>query len=135
MVDDGPQFADEMVNAGEFEDAEYLLARQIAEVIKLAEDAKIFVPIPDSARRYVERVFSEWLEDAASVSRARRDLPYIANRSEFQTGAVLDPDFEWSQGLTLEELNDLYEDLIEDDPEYLLSFPTLHAKGPLAAMM
>jgi predicted transcriptional regulator len=135
MVDDGPQFADEMVNAEEFEDAEYLLAKQIAEVIKLAEDAHLVVPIPDSARRYVERVFSEWLDDAASVGRARRNLPYIADRSEFETGVILDPEFNWSQGLTLEELNDLYEDLTEDDPEYLLNFPTLHARGPFAAMM
>ena len=51
MVDDGPQIAAEMVDATEFEDAEYLLARQIAEVIKLAEDAHLDVPIPDSAKR------------------------------------------------------------------------------------
>ena len=49
MVEDGPQLADEMVDAREFEDAEYLLARQIAEVIKLAGDAHLVVPIPDSA--------------------------------------------------------------------------------------
>ena len=135
MADNGPHFAEEMVDAGNYEDAEFLLAKQIAEVIKLVDETHLVVPIPDNARRFAERKFREWFEDVASVGRASRELPYIADRSEFQTGAVLDPDFEWSQGLTLEELNDLYEDLTEDDPEYLLNFPTLHAKGPLAAMM
>ena len=36
MSDDGPQFADEMVDAGNFEDADFLMAKEIAEVIKLA---------------------------------------------------------------------------------------------------
>ncbi len=135
MADDGPHFAEEMVDAGSHEDAEFLLAKQIAEVIKLVNETNLTVPIPDNARRYAERKFGEWFEDVASVGRASRELPYIADRSEFQTGAVLNPDFEWSQGITLEELNDLYEDLIEDDPEYLLNFPTLHARGPFAAMM
>jgi len=135
MTDDGPQFAEEMVDAGEFGDAEYVLAKHIAEVIKLAEDARLDVPIPDSARRYVERVFSAWLDDAASVGRAKRDVPYIANRSEFETGAILDPEFNWSQGLTLEELDDMFVNLTEDDPGYSMRFPTLSAKGPFAAMM
>ena len=136
MADGEPFFADELVDAGNYEDADFLLAKQIAEVMNLvAGTADLNVPIPNNAKRYAERIFSEFLDDAASVARANRQLPYIADRSEFDPKAIFDSESGWSQGLTLDELNDLYEDLSDDDPEYLLNFPTLSATGPLAEML
>ena len=135
MADDGPQFADEKVDAGSFEDADFLMAKEIAEVIKLAQDAGIPIAVPNSARMYAENVFNSWFDDAASVARASRELPYLAERSEFIEGGRVAPDFDWAQGLNLEELSDMYEQLTEENSEFILNFPTLAAQGPLARMM
>ena len=95
-MDESPVYPEEMVIVRDGEDAEFELAKQIAEVIKLADDANLIVPVPNNARKFAERVFSEWLDDAASVGRARRQVPFIAERSEFVDGSLLDPDFDWS---------------------------------------
>lgn len=135
MVDDGPSFAEELVDAGNYEDADLVLAKQIAEIIKLAENTGLRVPIPDNARRFAERKLTEFLDDAASVARANRELPYITDRSELDPAAIFDSNSEWSQGLTIDELNELIEDFEDEDPEWLMEFPTLHARGPLAEML
>ncbi len=134
-MDESPVYPEEMVIVRDGEDAEFELAKQIAEVIKLADDANLIVPVPNNARKFAERVFSEWLDDAASVGRARRQVPFIAERSEFVDGSLLDPDFDWSQGITLEDIEQVIEDMHDTDPEYLLDFPTLDAKGPFAAIL
>ena len=133
--DDSPIYPEEMIEVREGEDAEFELAKQIAEIIKLTEDAKLIVPVPNNARKFAERVFSEWLDDAASVGRARRQVPFIAERSEFVDGSLLDPDFDWSQGITLEDIREVIEDMPDEDPDYLMDFPTLDGRGPYAAIL
>ena len=80
---------EQMITVEEGDDAEFILAKQIAQVIKLAEDASLIVLAPNNARKFAERVFREWLDDAASVARARRQVPFIAKRSEFVDGSLL----------------------------------------------
>ena len=69
MVDDGPSFAEELVDAGNYEDADLVLAKQIAEIIKLAENTGLRVPIPDNARRFAERKLTEsYCAETSSIS-------------------------------------------------------------------
>ncbi len=134
-MEEPPVFPEQMVAVDEGEDAEFILAKQIAEIIKLTQDAKLIVPVPNNARKYSERVLSEWLDNAASVGRARRQVPFIADRTEFVNGSILDPDFEWSQGITLGDIQQVIEDMSDEDPNFLLDFPTLDGKGPYAAIL
>ena len=135
IMEEGPVFPEQMITVEEGDDAEFILAKQIAQVIKLAEDASLIVPVPNNARKFAERVFREWLDDAASVARARRQVPFIAKRSEFVDGSLLDPDFDWSQGITLDDIGQVIEDMSDEDPGYLMDVPSLDLKGPLAALM
>ena len=57
IMEEGPVFPEELIAVEQGDDAEFILAKQIAEVIKLAEDASLIVPIPNNARKFAERVF------------------------------------------------------------------------------